>query len=473
MFSLKNACIIALILCFNFGSKAQNNAQIKNHTKPNIILILADDLGYGDLSCFGSQRIETPHLDQMAKEGQKFTQFYAGSAVCTPTRVSILTGKYPLRFNVSQHFNDKEMYLNNTMLTLPKALKKEGYTSMHVGKWHLGGLNEKHIKDRKNSMPGPLEHGFDHYLAMVEDPLYRGPAMREKRLYKDAGKNLVKDDVLLPSNNKHWTEIKFDTALSFIEEEAKEEAPFYLHLCLDAPHAPYEASTKGLLKKYEDRTNGDDLLYRGMVSHLDEGVGLLLDKLKKLKLDKNTLVIFTSDNGPAYLGSPAHFKGRKTDFNEGGIRVPMIAWWPGKITTSSETNEIANTIDFLPTFVAVASGNIDKKHAIDGIDISPILFGSKETMNRPTLFWEISERYKKSGNYKNTTDIRMQPAANQIARNGKWKLLAHKGISSELYNVEEDPYERWNLIKTYPKIAKKLHTELTAWLQEPRTQKPY
>ena len=143
-------------------------------SKPNIILVLADDLGYGDLSCYGSKRIQTPNIDAMAKEGLRFTQFYASSAVCTPTRVGILTGQYPLRFNVSTHFNDREMFLDNDVLTIPKLLNKQGYQSMHIGKWHLGGLNEAHIRDRKNSMPGPLQHGFDHYLAMIEDPQYRG-----------------------------------------------------------------------------------------------------------------------------------------------------------------------------------------------------------------------------------------------------------------------------------------------------------
>ncbi len=159
---MRNLIVIILIF-INFCHIPFCTAQQALSNKPNIILILADDLGYGDLGCYGSLRIETPNLDKMAAEGIKFNQFYAGSAVCTPTRVSILTGQYPIRFNVSQHFNDREMFLNNDMLTIPKALKKEGYTSMHVGKWHLGGLNESHILDRINSMPGPLQHGFDHY----------------------------------------------------------------------------------------------------------------------------------------------------------------------------------------------------------------------------------------------------------------------------------------------------------------------
>jgi arylsulfatase A len=464
--------LIFIIGCCSCKNSSNKIKQLKS-TQPNIVLILADDLGYGDLSCYGSKRINTPNIDKMAGEGLKFTQFYAGSAVCTPTRVSILTGQYPLRFNVSAHFNDREMFLDNDVLTIPKALKKQGYTSMHIGKWHLGGLNEAHVLDRNNSMPGPLQHGFDHYLAMLEDPIYRGSAMREKRLYKDAGKNLVKDDVLLTPNNKHWTTIKFEEANKFIENSAKEKKPFFLNLWLDAPHAPYEFSEKGVMDQYNDRAKGQDLLYRGMVSQLDKGVGGVLAKLKELNIDKNTIVIFTSDNGPAYLGSPAHFKGRKTDFHEGGIRVPMIAWWPETITKGIVSNEIANTIDFLPTFLKLAKGSLDKNTPIDGLDITPLLFEQKQVLNRKTMFWEIAPKYKRSGNYVNVTDIRLKPTANQIARKGPWKLLAVEGVSKELYNMDEDPYERWNLLDTYPEISKQLSEELTQWLNAPRKEQPY
>ncbi|MDT0552692.1 sulfatase-like hydrolase/transferase [Urechidicola vernalis] len=461
---------IAFIFIFSFGIVQGQNSETPK--KPNIILILADDLGYGDIGCYGSKRIETPFIDTMAKEGMKFTDFYAASAVCTPTRVSILTGNYPIRYNVSQHFNDREMFLNNDMLTIPKSLKKEGYTSMHIGKWHLGGLNEAHILDRENSIPGPLQHGFDSYLTMIEDPLYRAPAMREKRLYKDAGKHLAKDDNIQQPNNTHWTTLKFDAAKSFIKEQSESDKPFFLNLWLDAPHAPYEASEKGLMEKYKDRTTGQDLLYRGMVSHLDKGVGEILSELKKLGIAENTLVIFTSDNGPAYLGSPAHFKGRKTDFHEGGIRVPMIAWWPGKINKNTINKSLTSTIDLLPTFNSIGSGEINSSTPMDGIDISETFLNGTE-IQRETMFFEISPRYKNSGNYVNTTDIRHKPVPNQIVRKGPWKLLAVEGNPTELYNLNEDPYERWNLIKQYPEQTNTLLAELKNWLNEPRQAIPY
>ncbi|MGB2129226.1 MAG: sulfatase family protein [Flavicella sp.] len=460
-----------LYFCLSFVI-CSNSSFLNAQEKPNIILILADDLGYGDLGCFGSLRIKTPALDKMANEGKKCTQFYASSAVCTPTRVGILTGQYPLRFNVSKHFNDREMFLNNNILTIPKALHKEGYTSMHIGKWHLGGLNEAHVKNRKNSMPGPLEHGFDNYLAMLEDPAYRGVLMREKRLYKDAGKHLVYNDSILAENPKHWTDIKFDTAIEFVTKQSQTKKPFYLHLCLDAPHAPYEEASGKVLDTYS-KQKGDDRLYRGMVSHLDKGVGRILQNLKKLKIDQNTLVVFTSDNGPAFQGSPGYFKGRKVDFHEGGIRVPMIAWWPGKIKPGSKSDALLNTIDLLPTFLRVASGKKKMDNSVDGMDITNILTVGKKAIERPTMFWEISTSYKKNHNYRKTTDILRTPKTNQIARNGKWKLLAIEGVAYELYNLEEDPYERWNLIHSHKEITQKLEKELNHWLQEPRQEKPY
>lgn len=461
---------LLLILTISYFGVAQLK---ETSSKPNIILILADDLGYGDIGCYGSKRIETPYLDAMADEGMKFTQFYASSAVCTPTRVGVLTGKYPLRYSVSHHFNDREMYLDNTMLTIPKALKKQGYVSKHIGKWHLGGLNEKHILNREKSMPGPLQHGFDEYVAMIEDPLYRAPAMREKRLYKDAGKYLAKDDVKVEEDATHWTTLKFKKALEFIQTSTEKEQPFFLNLWLDAPHAPYEPSVDSLMDKYRDRTKKQDLLYRGMVSHLDQGVGAILNQLKKLEIADNTLVIFTSDNGPAYLGSPGYFKGRKTDLHEGGIRVPMIAWWPSNIQEGSVSEALSNTIDLLPTFMATASSGLDKDLAIDGLNLLPVFEGRSSLENRPTMFWEIATKYAKSGNYVNVTDVRLQPVANQGARKGDWKLLALEGKPIELYNIKEDPYERWNLLKQYPEKVSELKADLENWLRQPRIPKPY
>lgn len=459
-----------LILILGLQSCSSVNEQTTS--KPNIILILADDLGYGDLSCYGSLKIETPHIDKMANEGMRFTQFYAGSAVCTPTRVSILTGRSPLRFNVSRHFNDQEMHLQPNIPTIPKELKKAGYITKHVGKWHLGGLNEKHVMNRDSSIPGPIQHGFDHYLAMLEDPLYRKPAMLERRLYKDGAKHLVRDEKIIAPINKHWTDVKTDEALDFISESNNNKQAFFLNLWYDTPHAPYEAAPDTSLNRYKDRAKGDDQLYRSMVTHLDYSVGRIIEKLKALGIDNNTLIVFTSDNGPSYQGSPGIYKGRKVDFHEGGIRVPGIAWWPGNIKGGSVSNELVHTNDLFPTFCETAGITTKKEYKIDGKDISPLLLENKAIANRGFVFWQIG-LYKHNGNYWKVTDKRPEPVVTEIARKGKWKLLARDGEPVELFNLEEDPYERWNLMNDYPEITNEMTAALNAWLAEPRMEKPY
>lgn len=458
--------VLLFLICFTgtiLGTEKQQ--------KPNIILILADDLGYGDLSCYGSVRQETPNLDKMADEGIRFSQFYAGSAVCTPTRVSILTGKYPLRFNVSKHFNDQEMFLQENIPTIPHLLKEAGYTSKHVGKWHLGGLNEKHIKDRKNSMPGPMEHGFDHYLAMLEDPLYRKPAMLQRYLYERGGDYLVRDEKRIEPIKGHWTDIKTDESLDFIEKSTKTGKPFFLNLWYDVPHAPYEAAPDVSLNPYKGKAKGDDLLYRSMVRHLDHSVGRVLEKLKELGIAENTLVIFTSDNGPAYRGSPGPFKGRKVDFHEGGIRVPAIAWWPGHIQKGQTAEGLFHTTDLLPTFCSLA-GLKSQDLETDGRNILPYLLDTNVDIERGYVFWQIAV-YKNNGNYGITVDKRPEPVATEVVRKGNWKLLTKEGVPVELFNLEDDPYERWDLKKQYPEITEELTKAVNDWLQEPRMAKPY
>lgn len=460
---------MCLCLFFAESSFAQ---QDDTHTRPNIILILADDLGYGDIGIYGSKKINTPSIDLMAEQGIKFTQFYAGSAVCTPTRVSILTGRYPLRFNVTRHFRDEVMHLQPDVLTIPKVLSTAGYVSKHIGKWHLGGLNESHVKDRENSIPGPIEHGFDHYLAMLEDPLYRKPAMLERRLYKDAGKHLVRDENLIEPINKHWTDIKTDEAISFIEQQASAQQPFFLNLWYDAPHSPYEPAPDAILQQYQGRAKGDEQLYRSMVSHLDHSVGRVLSKLKQLNIAENTLVIFTSDNGPAYLGSAGQFRGRKVDFHEGGIRVPAIAWWPNKIHPAQVSNELIHTNDLLPTFAALAKRPVTENTPVDGKNLLPHLLTGKPVENRGYVFWQIGE-YKHNGNYSRTVIKRPIPVISEIVRKDNWKLLARDGQGIELYNLKEDPYERWNLIDDYPAVTTELSVVLRAWLAEPRMKVTY
>jgi len=462
---MKNKIISIIIM---FCNTAIMGANLSN--KPNIILILADDLGYGDLSCYGGLRQQTPNLDRMANEGVRFTQFYAGSAVCSPSRTCILTGKYPLRFNVSKHFNDEEMFLPSSIPTIPKLLKQAGYISKHVGKWQLGGLNEIHIKDRKNSMPGPIEHGFDHYFVMLEDPIYRAPAFAQKYLYQRGGDFLVRDEERIKPIKGYYTDIQANEAIRFIEESNTQERPFFLNLWFDAPHAPYEPAPDISLNQYRNLTKGDDLLYRSMVTHLDYCVGRILDKLKDLGLAENTLVIFTSDNGPAFQGSPGPLKGRKLDFYEGGIRVPAIAWWPGQIAKGQTVAQLIHSVDLLPTFCSLAGVEYENIKP-DGKNILQLLKDTSVVIDRNYVFWQIA--VYGSNYFSATVDKRPEPVATEIVRKGKWKLLAKDGYPLELFDLQEDPYERWSLKNQYPEITEELTKAVNAWLKEPRMAKPY
>ena len=484
---IASASIIAFaFFCCEEGfSGTPTNAESK---KPNLIFIMADDLGYGDISCFGCEDIQTPNIDKLAASGKMFTQSYSGSAVCSPTRASVITGRYPLRFGIDEHFDDRESHLPRGVVTLPKLLKKAGYTTAHIGKWHLGGLNQKHINDRKNSIPGPLQHGFDHYLCNLEDPGIRPILIKERRLYRDGGKSLVRNDQNAPAINRHWTDIKVDEAIRLINLYHQQNKPFFLNLWFDAPHAPYEPAPEPHISKYADPsgkeknvynsmvsyldsklpnipTNSpkDSLFYRSMVSHMDANIGRLIENLKKLGIYENTLIVFTSDNGPAYQGSPGIFTGGKADLHEGGIRVPMIAVWPGHIEAGKKSDELTSTIDMLPTFCAAAGVKVPDSLKIDGVNLLPLFLNDKPIERSRPVFWQLKLYmwYPQPGE-------KPKPYATEIARDGKWKLMTLDGKPVGLFDIETDPREENNLVDKRSDIANPLAEKVRNWLKEPR-----
>ncbi len=431
--------------------------------RPNIILILADDLGYADLTCFGSTAAKTPHLDALAKRGMRWTQFYAASAVCTPTRASVLTGRYPLRFDIRKHFTDHEEHLPRETVTLPKLLKQAGYATAHMGKWHLGGLNQKHIDDRANNIPGPHEQGFEHYLTQLEDPAIRAELGRTRRLYRDGGKHLVRNDENAPPDEGHWTDITGDEAVGLVERYHGEQRPFFINLWFTVPHKPYEPAPEPHLNRYKDGAEGDQLLFRSMVSHMDAKVGQLVAKLDELGIAEDTLILFTSDNGPAYEGHPGPWKGGKTDLHEGGIRVPMIACWPGRIPAGTETGALGHTNDLLPTFCAAAGVTPPSDLELDGLNLLPHLTENAPPPERGTVFWQM-DLYKGFQRH----EAKPKPYATEIARKGRWKLLAKDGIPVELIDLDANPGETVNLLEKQPAIVEELAAELHAWLAAPR-----
>ncbi len=424
---------------------------------PNIIILLADDLGYGDLSGYGSSTIHTPNLDRLASEGMRFTRFYTGSAVCSPSRAALLTGRFPLRYNIRRHFNDEEEHLPEAARTLPEVLHEAGYTTAHIGKWHLGGLRPQDYEARRAGRPanpGPLQHGFDDYLTSIEAAPIRPMLIEERKLYREGGRYMVRNDERAPENPGHWTEIKIDAAIEHLETWAGSGQQFFLNLWFDVPHTPYEPAPGPHLSRYRALgAEGDQLLFRSMVSHLDAQIGRLIERLKQLGLYENTLILFTSDNGPAFQGSPGPFRGGKTDLHEGGTRVPFFAVWPGRIPAGSQSFAVMQMVDLLPT-LAAAAGVDPGVSGLDGVNRLPVLRGQAPA-EHPDLLWQMDlyTQFQNQG-------PKPAPNATTSVVRWPWKMLADSTGGdlhpTELFNLEQDHRELYNLLGRHPDLERTL-----------------
>tara|TARA_R110002096_G_scaffold147220_3_gene306913 strand:+ start:2527 stop:3876 length:1350 start_codon:yes stop_codon:yes gene_type:complete len=436
--------------------------------RPNVILAMADDMGWMDLSCYGNDRVATPNIDRLAKEGIKLTQYYSASAVCSPTRVSVLTGKYPLRFNVTGHFNDRGQFLPKCN-TLPALLKTAGYQTAHVGKWHLGGLRVADA-ERRDQIPGPREHGFDHFLTQQEQQPLRGTMGRERTLFRQGGTCLFRNDEVVGEDDPYYpmylTDIYGDESVRLIEEFHQSDKPFFLNLWWLTPHKPYEpAPEPHWSETAAPGISEDQHCFRSMMARMDYNFGKVLDSLDRLGIADNTVVIFASDNGGAWEANLGDLKGGKTDLHEGGIRVAGLARWPGRIQAGSESAALCHSNDWLPTICSAAGVSLPEDDGFDGMDLLPLLTGKVDSLERGNLFWQI-RLYKSLQRH----DPKPKPYATEIARKGKWKMLAKDGEPVELFNIESDLYEKHNLLKENPEIAEELKKELQAWLAAPRRQ---
>ncbi|PHS03528.1 MAG: arylsulfatase [Blastopirellula sp.] len=439
--------------------------------KPNIIMLLADDLGYGDISSFGSPAVKTPNLDRIGSEGIKFTRFYAASAVCSPTRASVLTGRYPLRFNITKHFNDRNQWLPESATTMAELLKDAGYNTAHVGKWHLGGLHVDAQGKRLNNQPGPRQHGFDSYQTQIEQQPLRSRMGREQTLFRKGGTVLLRNDHRIgeddPYYTKHFTDANGDYAVELIEKLSADKKPFFINLWWLVPHKPYEpAPEPHWSNTAADGISENQHRFRSMVEHMDGKVGKIINKLDELGIADNTLVLFTSDNGAAYEGFIGDLKGGKTDLHDGGLRVPMVVRWPAAIEAGQTSNAFGHTNDLLPTFCGAAGIKLPSKLKIDGRSLLPHMKGEKPLSieARGTVFWQL-DLYKNIQRYY----PKPEPYATEVAMQGKWKLLARDGKPVELFDIESDPNERQNIIGDHSDLVASLSTQLYQWLKAPRT----
>jgi arylsulfatase A len=388
---------------------------------PNVILINCDDLGYGDLGCYGAKDIRTPHLDRMAREGTRFTDFSVTSALCTPSRAALMSGKYPGRVGLATGVlrPDATAGLASSETTLAEVVKPLGYATACIGKWHLG-----FVKGLR-----PMDQGFDHYYGV----LHNLDRFETVVFEKEGGMPVLRGDVVekRPAVPAEMATLYTAEALAFIA--ANRTRPFFLYLAHAMPHIPFDASPRFKGKSARG-------LYGDAVEELDDSTGQILDQLRTLGLAANTLVLFTSDNGPERNtpGTAAPLRGTKHTVLEGGLRVPFIAWWPGRVPASRVCDDFLTTLEILPTLAHLA-GATTLPPALDGFDMSPILLGEKDARSpRTTLYslYGLNQRRLES------------------MRNGPWKL--HLTSPPQLYDLANDPAESTNLASQQSEVVTRL-----------------
>ena len=401
--------------------------------KPNIVILFIDDMGYGDIGPFGNKVNQTPHLDRMAEEGIKFTQFYVANTACTPSRSALLTGTYAHRIgmdggngNLVVTFPGDKRGLNPNEITIAEMLRENGYATGCFGKWHLG--------DQPQFMP--LAQGFDTYFGIPYSndmwPLHTSKNPITKRKYEplpvmsqDQAVAHVEDGV----DQSLLAEVFTDKAIAFIKKNQKK--PFFCYIPHAHVHKPRYARPE-YLKRAEGNVD------RAHVEEVDDSIGRVLQTLKDLQLDQNTLVIFTSDNGAASGMSSGPLRGGKGGPKyEGHMRVPTLAWWPGTIPAGSISKEIGVTTDLLPSLAELTGSKVPDDRIIDGKDISDVLLGKKDAQSPHQLHY-----YENEG-----------------IRRGDWKLVK-KGSRSELYDLSKDPGERKDLSRNHPELVKELNRAL-------------
>ena len=409
--------------------------------KPNIIIIFADDLGYGDLGCYGSKINETPTLDKMAEEGKKFSNFYVSSPVCSPSRASLLTGCYPQRISFGTFdglrvlFPGQGIGLSTEEKTIAKTLKESGYSTKIIGKWHCG--------DQEDFLP--TNHGFDSYFGIpysndmgrqvkIKDYIPNDSSLHKITKWDRPPLPLIRDKEVIQEqpDQRSIAERYTEDAVSFMRENS--ESPFFLYLAHMQVHLPLYAAEKFV----KESKNGD---YGACVASIDWSTKVIFDELKELGIDENTIVIFTSDNGSRLQnqgGSNGDLRGGKGQTWDGGQRVPCIIRWPGKINEGEETDALATTMDFLPSITNLIGGELPSKK-IDGIDMSELFFSNNNSSKRESFLY-YNEDELEAIRYKN------------------WKLHFKKEdkLINELYDLDNDISEKVNLYSSQKEIVNKL-----------------
>ena len=417
-------------------------------TAPNVVIIFLDDVGYGDLGTYGHPTIRTPNMDRMAAEGVKLTGFYAAAPSCSPSRAGLLTGRYPVRAGILWALGpEEENGLPADEWTLAEALNERGYHTAAIGKWHLG------------SWPGllPTEHGFDSFFGLLYSNDMIRPWVNTDRpleLYRDT--EAIEHPVDQATLTRRYTE----ESVRFIEASAAREEPFFLYLAHSMAHVPLYRSPE-----FEGRSAGGK--YGDVIEELDWSVGRVLETLEAAGLSENTFVFLTSDNGPWAempdrmfseghiqpwdAGTAGPLRGSKASTWEGGLRVPAIAWWPGRLPAGRSSPELGTVMDLFPTIASLAGSAAAPDRPFDGRDIMPWLEGVEPSPNE--LFFYVN------------------PDVVRGVRDARWKVLVRRpspeeDLRAELYDLESDPYERFDVAAEHADVVERLRAEMTKFAEE-------
>lgn len=433
---------MSLLLGGTFLSMAQE--------KPNIIIIYVDDMGYGDLSCYGGNYVKTENIDRLAEEGIRFTQYYTVAPISSPSRVGLTTGMYPTRWGIRTFLQTKEGnrkniqndFLSDRAPSLARTLRENGYATAHFGKWHMGGGRDV------DNAPSIYNYGFDEYASTWESP--------------DPDKLLTASNWIWSDQDsiKRWNRTAYfvDKTLDFIKRNG--DKPCFVNLWPDDVHTPFVPNPKDMPTSKEDWEKPEAFKY--VLKDFDEQIGRLMQGLKRLGVDDNTMIIFTSDNGP----NPSYgvertkgLRGKKGTLYEGGIRMPFIVRWPAVIAPN-QVNErsVIAAIDLFPTLCSITKSDITTDFTLDGEDKSDVILQNRDSERDQPLFWEFSRRKQKGTNQDN------DPMPQVAVRWQEWKLLVFiDGSEVELFNMESDPLEKNNIADQHRNIADRLTFEALRW----------
>ena len=431
MFLLSVMCAAAI---------ASLHAQPSPPARPNIVLIITDDVGYGDIGSYGAPDIKTPNIDSLAKNGTRFTQFYANGSSCTPTRAGLISGRYQQRFALERPLGhattaDAKLGLPATGRSLPQLLRNQGYATGLIGKWHLGYL--PHFS--------PKAHGFDSFFGFKA-------GFTDYYQHTDAAgqPDLFEDDKPLKMSG-YMTDLITERSVKFIGDHAK--TPFFLEVAFNAAHWPYQdpdqpstAIRNAAHIMPFDENSDTRARYVKIMERADRGVGEILASLDRAGIAQNTLVVFTNDNGGEWLSRNAPLFNRKFSLYEGGIRVPAIIRWPGHAPAGAVTAQVGITMDLSTTFLAAAGVALPANAALEGIDLLPLVRAGAKPQPR-TLFWRVTTA-----------------GLNQRAvRDGDWKLLLDGTARVMLFDVSKDLGERDDVAASNTAVVRRLHQQLLAW----------